>query len=518
MQWKITTMAVLAAAITAMHNERAEAGCNINITARNSGHEKVFFDPFEAKVKIKMGTWKRIFMGISSPAELAIAPGSHFSYVYKAFFGCKKKRRYKFVIRSYNETTKTSCPGSFYIPGPTTFTTSNNIDLGDLSRFRCTDASPGGSEPTRSSYEGGMSGWVTENEQGRIDISYSPRSLSYRVNRDGRISGGGTLTIKVSRRVMARGCRKVREITASTQRSMPMTGSLWSGFGKVDISPAECNFADKIISGKPSWGNVLGDSPFKEVCNVPDSRHPDRVFRDGTSHSLDLQFYVTFFVASGELLGQFDREVKIPVDVTCGSASASGRDTPVFRAESVQPTATLAGGRGNAMCDLSGSWRLRNTRNNDVSLLIWKIRRLTNEGSADKRNYEVMRYKDGRRFSPPASGRLYQSAGEALLFYDTPASMSRYNVSRILSLRRLTIQPGCNAMKQLQIFSSLSGSNAGTFMSFERIRTGANPAVRNPVGKPVIKGQQPVWQQNGKPGIPDNRRQEIERWDRLRGR
>lgn len=315
----------------------ASAGCNINITARNSGHETVFINPFEAKVKIKMGTWKKIFTSVSSPTELAIAPGGRFSYVYKAFFGCGKKRRYKFVIRSYNESSKVSCPHSFYIPGATSFTTSTDIDLGDLVRFGCTDTRSGG--------------------------------------------------------------------------------------------------------GKPSQGGYGGER-----------------------------------------------------------VSSSGQ-------------------AGGAMCNLSGSWRLRNIRNNDVSPLIWKVRFLTNEGSANRRNYDVTRYKDDRRFSPPASGRLYQSASEVLLFYNTPASMPRYNVSRIMSLRRLSIQPGCNAMKQLQIFSSLYGTRAGTNMIFERLQSGGdNPVVSNPVGKPVTKGRQPIWQQNWKPSIPDDRKEEIERHERLRGR
>ncbi|MFQ5736511.1 MAG: hypothetical protein ACE5GY_06560, partial [Thermodesulfobacteriota bacterium] len=167
MKWKLMAITALVAAMTALSPGRADAGCNINITATNTGHERAFIDPLEAKVKIKGGTWKKMFANIAWPTLLALEPGERLVRVYKAFFGCKKKRRYKFVIWSYPEG-KPSCGRSFYIPGPNSFTTSTNIDLGDLRRFACRaqdgGASTGGHldiEPGTGAAGGGSSGGQT---------------------------------------------------------------------------------------------------------------------------------------------------------------------------------------------------------------------------------------------------------------------------------------------------------------------------------------------------------------------
>jgi len=384
---------------------------------------------------------------------------------------------------------------------------------------------------------------ATATDAGKERITYSPKNFIYKVNEKGDITGRNTIAITVTRNEPPRGvtrkCTQIKSVYADAN----LLGSAHIyRIGFLDVDPPKCSFRG-TIHGRPFREEAIRAACFMQVPQgqlqgfVPEI---ESRFRPGNVAELEASMVVGFrtrYRVGEILMGDLEYDptyrYKLKARVECVASST-------YQAQ-VVGTATLAGGasvasgaspgasqgRGGSssagtsvgpLCDLSGTWRLRNTRNNDVSQLIWKIRRLTNEGTAEKRNYEVMRYKDGRRFSPPASGRLYQSAGEALLFYDTPASMPRYNVSRIMSLRRLAVQPGCNAMKQLQIFSSLNGSHAGTVMMFERIRTGANPTVVNPVGKPVIRGQQPAWRQNWKPGIPDNRRQEIERRERQRGR
>ncbi|MFQ5737296.1 MAG: hypothetical protein ACE5GY_10625, partial [Thermodesulfobacteriota bacterium] len=165
--------------------------------------------------------------------------------------------------------------------------------------------------------------------------------------------------------------------------------------------------------------------------------------------------------------------------------------------------------------DLSGNWRQRNTRTNEVHPLVWKIELLKGEGSQDRRNYEVTRYRNGKRFVPRASGRLYQSVNEALLLYDTPASMPRYDVSRIMHMRRLDVKQGCDVMKVLQIYDSWKGTRPPTnVIVMERLK----PGRAGPVGSPVVKGRRPGWIKDRRPALPDNRLEQIERRERQRGR
>ncbi|MFQ5639978.1 MAG: hypothetical protein ACE5IR_18515, partial [bacterium] len=175
-----------------------------------------------------------------------------------------------------------------------------------------------------------------------------------------------------------------------------------------------------------------------------------------------------------------------------------------------------SGGQTGPLCDLSGNWRQRNTQSNYVLPFVWKFESKKNEGSQQWRNYEVTRYKDGRRFSPPASGRLFQSARETLLFYDRPASVSRAKVSRIMSLRTLGVRPGCDAMDVLGGFTSQTGTVSGNNGPFvlERLKSGSVGLV----GSPGVKGRQPVWIKDRRPVLPDNRLEQIERRERQRGR
>lgn len=149
--------------------------------------------------------------------------------------------------------------------------------------------------------------------------------------------------------------------------------------------------------------------------------------------------------------------------------------------------------RSAGLCDLSGDWQQRNTRTNEVHPLVWRIQRLTNEGTSDVWNYEVTRYKNGQRYAPPSSGRLYQSTKETLIFFDTPASMTQYNLSRIMSRRELTVRPGCQVMEVRSISSNWKGSRnlAAGVLVMERkgVRTGG-PAPIPP--RPGTELKQPV--------------------------
>jgi len=384
---------------------------------------------------------------------------------------------------------------------------------------------------------------------GNEAINYTPTSFRYQVNEKGEITGlDQKISITVSREESPKGvpqrCKQVGRVFAFRTKdatTASLDSTLYSHrIGELTLDPPKCSFDGTII------GEPFSKSDIRSACFmlVPSRQgimtRIESKFRPGTSQNLRMSMYVVFVAAKafGEALMLSSTakwyEFRLSARVDCVASrevGGGGATTPVFRAEPVQPTATLAGSGGSgagggtstgqpggAMCDLSGNWRQRNTRSNEVSPLAWKIELLRNEGGQGTRNYEVTRYKDGRRFSPPASGRLHQSPQKALIFYDTPASMPRYNVSRIMSLRKLAVQPGCTTMKVLQVVDTWKGTRGVSSLVMERLQAGSLRPIGSAVGRPVVKGQQPVWQGDRRPVLPDNRRQEIERHERLRGR
>ena len=78
-----------------LHVDEASAGCRINIKGRNDGPHPVSLSFHDSKVKVKGGTWKKIF---HPHDDLRVEPGTQFNYVYDAAFGCNLKRRWVFRL------------------------------------------------------------------------------------------------------------------------------------------------------------------------------------------------------------------------------------------------------------------------------------------------------------------------------------------------------------------------------------------------------------------------------------
>ena len=73
----------------------ASAGCRINISGRNDGPHPVHLSFHNSKVKVKGGTWKKIFR---VDDDLRVEAGTRFNYVYQASMGCNVKRRWLFTL------------------------------------------------------------------------------------------------------------------------------------------------------------------------------------------------------------------------------------------------------------------------------------------------------------------------------------------------------------------------------------------------------------------------------------
>ncbi len=75
--------------------DEAAAGCRINIKGRNDSSAPVYLSYHNSKVKVKGGTWKKIF---DTDDNLRIEANSTFEYLYKASMGCNVKRRWLFTL------------------------------------------------------------------------------------------------------------------------------------------------------------------------------------------------------------------------------------------------------------------------------------------------------------------------------------------------------------------------------------------------------------------------------------
>jgi len=78
-----------------LHVNEASSGCRINIQGRNDGPHPVNLSYHDSKVKVKGGTWKRIFR---PDDDLRVEAGTHFHFVYNAALGCNLKRRWVFRL------------------------------------------------------------------------------------------------------------------------------------------------------------------------------------------------------------------------------------------------------------------------------------------------------------------------------------------------------------------------------------------------------------------------------------
>jgi len=121
----------------------AIAGCRINYSLQNSSAtETVWFGQFQ--VKSKGGVWKKVAKPKSQVRKkyrhhwpkrvkgvlLSLDPGEAFSGYSNTTFGCQAKRQYRFVAGG-NEG---KCQKSIYYPSATSWTTSTDINFGDISR------------------------------------------------------------------------------------------------------------------------------------------------------------------------------------------------------------------------------------------------------------------------------------------------------------------------------------------------------------------------------------------------
>ncbi|MFQ5736507.1 MAG: hypothetical protein ACE5GY_06540 [Thermodesulfobacteriota bacterium] len=347
--------------------------------------------------------------------------------------------------------------------------------------------------------------------RGRISVKAEPMNFSFDVDSRGEPSGRNWITIKVSRSDPPTGafkrCKKIKLIIANVN-SKPGVEKLsgnrmsWHSInpiGSATLDKPLCSFTDVPIYGSPFTPEMIRAACKDNAGRTVTMRKELSVW---LLHSIGGNNWITYGKGQGE------RAPVIRAQIRCAGA---------FRAAPVEPVAIAQGSGGGAagggssggqtgpLCDLSGNWRQRNTQSNYVLPLVWKFESKKNEGSQQWRNYEVTRYKDGRRFSPPASGRLFQSAREALLFYDTPASVSRYKVSRITSLRTLRVRPGCEAMDVLGGFTSQTGTVAANSpFVLERMKQDGAGRVTSPVGRPTLKGRQPIWQKDRRPVIKDD--------------
>ena len=108
--------------------DTAMAGCRINWAIQNNSGENIWVS--QSQVKSKGGSWKRAFT-YNGKLETAfhLKPGAKIMKVYNATFGCKAKRRWRFEVTNSN-----GCSKQVYYPSPTGWTTSSDINFGDVSR------------------------------------------------------------------------------------------------------------------------------------------------------------------------------------------------------------------------------------------------------------------------------------------------------------------------------------------------------------------------------------------------
>jgi hypothetical protein len=115
-------LASAVAQLVGLRSEDAEAGCAITLKARNGSKRYVRF--YQAKAKVKGGTWAKI----RSLQGDTLDGGEDVSRVFRASLGCGAKRRYKFIVTSGDRQA------SFYYPSASSWTTATTINLGDVYR------------------------------------------------------------------------------------------------------------------------------------------------------------------------------------------------------------------------------------------------------------------------------------------------------------------------------------------------------------------------------------------------
>ena len=112
----------------------AQAGCGIRVKASNSSNTYIQFDTSKSKVKVKNGTWAKVFwstLGVSDtrcPYQPNITRSQPYNKACMMDMGCNVKRRWRFKIKQGGQSTW------IYVPSATGWTTRKTVNLGDLSR------------------------------------------------------------------------------------------------------------------------------------------------------------------------------------------------------------------------------------------------------------------------------------------------------------------------------------------------------------------------------------------------
>ena len=103
----------------------ATAGCRIDYTFENGSSRGIKI--YWLDVKSKGGLWKNI------KTDWNMSPGTQSRDVYRAAFSCSAKRRFRFTLTDSRTLGSHGNCNIFYYPSPTGWTTSTDIDFGDLS-------------------------------------------------------------------------------------------------------------------------------------------------------------------------------------------------------------------------------------------------------------------------------------------------------------------------------------------------------------------------------------------------
>lgn len=104
----------------------ADAGCRINYSFQNNSDNWMAVGGLV--VKSRGGKWKNVIPYARSSWR-TIQANAKPEFIYKATFGCKAKRRWRFDVHAQN-----GCNKNIYYPSATGWTTSTDIDFGDISR------------------------------------------------------------------------------------------------------------------------------------------------------------------------------------------------------------------------------------------------------------------------------------------------------------------------------------------------------------------------------------------------
>ncbi len=125
----IWTSVAFAAALSAAPSAWAGCKANIKMTNKSGTSIKVGTDTAvsngKGKVKIKGGTWAKEYVGGK------VTPGETQQRSVTLTFSCSKKRRWQFTFQPEGRTNTYT----YYFPSNDGWTTSEDVDLGDVSRF-----------------------------------------------------------------------------------------------------------------------------------------------------------------------------------------------------------------------------------------------------------------------------------------------------------------------------------------------------------------------------------------------